>query len=561
MAAGAPPLSRESIEALRSRGLVGDETFGRYDSLYPAAAVEPVPETPTNQASTPPASDSPKHQADPFADVFSEAEAKVAEDRSAAEARASEKQRAEEADELPKLRAKVKAGVADLMKAGFSRGEIELLRMSDLNRLKELEGKAASDGGAFQPAALRTAEVKPEDTAPSGALVSDAAPPQVSQAPRPVDPMAGADSYTRGLDMQAQGIRMAAQTGEAKAKEAAAYQARLAQEDEDRLKKNLANEQERQAKLDEQFKLLDSEATKLGTLKVDPDRFWANKGSSEKVMAGIGLVLGAFGSGGNKGVKVITDAIDRDIDAQKADIQTAKDVYSAKSGLYAKMVDRFKDKRAAEEATRLAYLNNAELKIKEIEARYGGDEVKAKAQVALGEIQVKKDEARQRFAAAIKTSVGPDTAPEAMTPEQRDRFVPGYGLALTKEDAAKFKESVASAGSARRELGRLLEIAGMPGKSLSPELRAEASTRANMLTGLLKDDVVGPGTISDKDRELLREVAADPTKIASLDGATKARLRTAMDVVEKNLGQRAKTIGLTPAASRLDFKPGAMASK
>jgi hypothetical protein len=366
---------------------------------------------------------------------------------------------------------------------------------------------------------------------------------------------------TAGLDTQAAGVQLAARTGEAKAKEESAFLDRTAKDDQARTKSNEANEAWRQIELQKRMDDLDKRADDLGRLKVDPNRFWANRDSGDKVLAGIGLFLGSFGSGGNRAVGVITDAINRDIAAQKANIDNQKDAFTAKSGLYKDMLATYKDKRAAEEATRLAYLGNAEIRIKEMAARYSGPEAKAKGLQLLGEIQQKKAEVRLNFmktiAPMLQAPPGPDTNPETLTDDQRKRFVPGYGLALTEKDAGELKSVVSDTQAAKGSVRELLTLANLPGKSISPEARTKAGQISRMLQAQLRVPILGPGTVNESEREILESIAADPTRIFSIDNNTKTALNTLQQTLDKNLATKLTSFGLKTPTSKVGFKAAA----
>src|ERR1700677_2869616 len=86
--------------------------------------------------------------------------------------------------------------------------------------------------------------------------------------------------------------------------------------------------------------------------KVDPSRYWNNKGPFGKALAGIGLILGGASSGltgrSNPALDVIQNAIKEDINAQMNDRSNANNLY--KMGL-----ERYKDRNSANsQAARLA---------------------------------------------------------------------------------------------------------------------------------------------------------------------------------------------------------------
>lgn len=73
---------------------------------------------------------------------------------------------------------------------------------------------------------------------------------------------------------------------------------------------------------------LRAEIRKARNMKIDPDRWWNEKSTEGKILAGIGMVLGGIGgglakTGRNPAMEVMNNAIERDINSQKNDIDNA----------------------------------------------------------------------------------------------------------------------------------------------------------------------------------------------------------------------------------------------
>lgn len=366
---------------------------------------------------------------------------------------------------------------------------------------------------------------------------------------------------TRGIDMQEQALRDAAKAGQAKAAETTAQYERMQVDNQNRLEANQAAETARQTKLDESFKKLQDAQADFAQQKVDPNRFWANKDTGDKVLAGIGLFLGAFSqSGSNPAVQVITQAINRDIDAQKANIDVKGQAVRNQQGIYGDMFARFKDQRAASEATRIAYLDNAQMKIQQISAKYAGPEIKAKADQAIGQLEQEKANARQQFQAAIlaRMPVGPDANPEWLDKDRRERFVPGMGLAPTPKDAETMKDVMTSANQARTSLNALVKINSTDMKSLSPAMRANAEAQVASLIGPLRGVLFGAGAkLNETEIGIIDGVAKNPTSFFSLDSANKASLQALLQKVDDGVRARAQALGMKTTADRLGFTQAA----
>jgi hypothetical protein len=89
--------------------------------------------------------------------------------------------------------------------------------------------------------------------------------------------------------------------------------------------------------------------------KIDPNKIWSSKSTGEKVMAGIGLVLGGIGagltrSGQNQAFEFMNQAIARDVDAQKAAIEAKKTGVELENSLYGRALQRTNDARSAQYA-------------------------------------------------------------------------------------------------------------------------------------------------------------------------------------------------------------------
>jgi hypothetical protein len=91
----------------------------------------------------------------------------------------------------------------------------------------------------------------------------------------------------------------------------------------------LAESQRNMAEAQRQADQDDAEAKQraldIRNMKVDPDRYVHSKSTFQKIMMGISIGLGAFGHGSNAGLDIVNAGIQHDIDAQKQDIQNAKD--------------------------------------------------------------------------------------------------------------------------------------------------------------------------------------------------------------------------------------------
>lgn len=136
-------------------------------------------------------------------------------------------------------------------------------------------------------------------------------------------------------------------------------------------------------------------------------------------------------------------------------------------------------------------------------------------------------------------------AAEKAAKSDRELSVPGYeGKAPALEEAKKFREVTASVDKAESSVNRLLEILKTPGKSFSPELRAEAQTEARVLQAAIRPEILGQGAVSDGERHMLESIVTDPTKLWSLDSQSEKSLTTLLTRLKTNRDISAASLGL-----------------
>jgi hypothetical protein len=104
-------------------------------------------------------------------------------------------------------------------------------------------------------------------------------------------------------------------------------------------------------------------------MKVDPNRMYGNLSTGNKIASSVALFLGAFGAGASGGpnlaMDVLNKAIDRDIDAQKANIDTKKNAIDLKRGAYQDLLQLTGNADAARKAEEIR-LSNVALKQLEV---------------------------------------------------------------------------------------------------------------------------------------------------------------------------------------------------
>lgn len=432
------------------------------------------------------------------------------------------------------------------LKAGYTPEEVSA-RFD--TQIADLTGQKAQMSLAVAPAAEQPAQMT---------LASDG-PQQYPNEVAPQFQMPAPDMSTPGFDMQQTGIAMAAKAG---AEQAAAEESKI--RETVRLQDQRAALDEK-ARIDEQNQLaekqkeLDTKTSEVANLKVDAGQFWGNKSTGDKIMAGIGLFLGALGAakdGVNRAAGIIENQIKLDVDTQEANIANRRAGLASDHTAFANMKGIFKDNQLARAATMAAGFERAENELKAISAKYKGTQASAQAMTLLGDLENRKMQYKAQVMQGYHNQLALASGDvNALPPDVRERFVPGWGLALTKEDASKFKDKQSTIGNSKNGLNELLSIAAKTGKSLSLEERAKAQTIAQALVGTLRVDIVGPGAMNEKEVEIMQSIIADPTKLFSLDSTNKARIHALMSRLDSALNSDAKARGLRNQNDSLGFTP------
>jgi len=133
--------------------------------------------------------------------------------------------------------------------------------------------------------------------------------------------------------------------------------------------------------------------------EIDPNRAFKTTGA--RIGSAIAIAMSALGqgmsgrAGPNTAYKIINDAINRDIDLQKEELRTRKDVMRNKNNLYANMMAKFGNERSAELATAKAGMAAAVQGLQALKATHKSQNAQLiiDEQIALVEAEGKKKEA------------------------------------------------------------------------------------------------------------------------------------------------------------------------
>lgn len=365
---------------------------------------------------------------------------------------------------------------------------------------------------------------------------------QVEQ-PQAPEPQMAAQKYVDPFALYEKGIR-----GESAAK------AEYAQQEAETYKKlqedmNNGNKMfnDKLAKLYEQGDALKKAAE---SKNIDPNRYWSNLGTANKIGASISMILGSLGGAlsgtDNVALKIIDKTIDNDIEAQKKNIDQANNLYRTN-------LEAVKSEQEAYNITKAQMIGNAEQVLKQKLATATSKEAIAQGQMALAKMQLAKQELLQK--SAVDTVVqAAQSNPKLLTPEiiqklpekERELVVPGYGFAISKAGAEKIRtELLPQKDTSVQMIDDLINIRKQYGREISDrEVVAKARALKTFIGGNMRTFIVGPGSVTPEERKIIDDVIVDPTKIITTDAGTIASLTGLKQGIERSFNNQAKANGL-----------------
>lgn len=216
-----------------------------------------------------------------------------------------------------------------------------------------------------------------------------------------------------------------------------------------------------EAKRVENLAKMDNDINKLrediASNKIDPNRIYSNMSTGNRVLGSISVLLGGLSQGltgakSNPAMDVMNNAIDRDIDAQKAELGKKQNLLSYNLAQYGRMDQAYA-------ATKMHMLGIAQAQMNQIAAKAGSKQALAAAQVATGQMDVQIGMLKNKLAADLAASqkinnpqglsfddlmkLDDETRarlvpmPPSAGPQYANRFIP----AIYKDDAKTIKDA------------------------------------------------------------------------------------------------------------------------
>ena len=140
---------------------------------------------------------------------------------------------------------------------------------------------------------------------------------------------------------------------------------------------------------------LREEAARVGQMRIDPSRYYASLGSFGRIMAAVAIGFETFAHSNNPNVPLIarqmlSEAVDRDIDAQRIAIAAAQDGIRTQGSLLSQMMEMYGSEVSAVSATRILMMEDINARVAQAQAageiRATPDQVAAHAAGVRGEL-------------------------------------------------------------------------------------------------------------------------------------------------------------------------------
>ena len=168
------------------------------------------------------------------------------------------------------------------------------------------------------------------------------------------------------------------------------------------------------------------------------------------------------------------------------------------------------------------------------------------------QMQQVKPPSRKELAEEKAVSFGRLQSDSSIDINEFGELVPNSGVYVrgifsgSPTDATKFRQQMLEGSNAKKAVGRLIEINNMVGESMpwNAKVWGEAKALLPQIKAGLRTDIIGVGTVSNYEQELINDVVANPTLFWSLESSDRAKLAVIMDKISNRLVQEPANYGL-----------------
>ena len=285
--------------------------------------------------------------------------------------------------------------------------------------------------------------------------------------------------------------------------------------------------------------------------EIDPNRAFKTTGS--RLASAVAIAMSAFGQGvsgrggPNTAYKIINDAINRDVDIQKEELRTRKDVLRNKNNLYAQMLNRFGSERSAELATQQAGIAAAVQGLEALKAVHKSENAQLNIDQQIAELQATGAKAKTQLLQLEGQLALAETrmAGKGGGSGKKDASLAKIKMALAqvKDLSAKFEE----VGGVEGIFGTL--VRGVLGEGAVPILTTEDVTTyegLRSITAKFITNATDGGRPTDKDFAILLSLIPP-------SGTSRQKGRAMIGQLEKILERAAAVGGMSVGPDGVGF--------
>ena len=284
---------------------------------------------------------------------------------------------------------------------------------------------------------------------------------------------------------------------------------------------------------------------------IDPERFYKNQSTFDKVVSLIGLAAGAYGAhkygGPNVYIAELDKEVAKDIRAQKLDQDLEKRKFAAHNFKVATLAKRLA--RSAKNVTMQQNLikiaQTAELKGMKIIKKQEVEKKKMLDIATLNKRGITDNELAYLMSKYPKLKIQESLITAR---DGKHYYIKGgrQAVKLMKTTLADTQDSI----DGLRDLEGYVDKVKIWEQGWSPWAffstdRAEAGALRDRLVGKLRIEFFGPGVMTDNEREQAKKILGDPNAFWTTDAKEKAKIRTLIMKLNYGMRQKLRRDGLT----------------
>jgi hypothetical protein len=255
--------------------------------------------------------------------------------------------------------------------------------------------------------------------------------------------------------------------------------------------------------------------------KIDPQRFYANMSTGNKIGTAIGLILGGIGAGLTGGenivLKQLNNYIEQDLYAQKANL-------GKKESLLSGLMQKYGNVNQAMQMSRIMMTDALSLKMKQIASQYAG---KVEAQRLNAEIAKLDQSIAQQVDTFAKARMyaSADGVPAEMDPYREQRVlignVPYY--AGSAQDAQKKMDQINNIDASLATIRQMSDLRNQYGAEFYPGVAKEEMKGLKESLLLQAGPILLGAPITERNRKLVENQIPDPTRFSDVKFANSLR--------------------------------------